>query len=141
MNIKSLSIMFSVLLALSFSQMSFAGVSIIVNPNSGLDEASKTEVINLFLNKSKSLQGKRLTPLDQSKGQMARKDFYENVVRKNESQLKAYWSRLIFTGKGLPPAEIGNGKNVLDRVASDPNAIGYVSSDKVSDSVKVIATF
>ena len=141
MKINKIIIILSTLAVLGFSQLSFAGISVIVNANSSLDAANKTEVVNLFLNKSKSLQGQRLTPVDQSKGQAARQQFYESVVRKNESQLKAYWSRLIFTGKGLPPAEIGNSKSVINRVANDPKAIGYISSDKVDSSVKVLATF
>ena len=138
---KKFNLIFVTVLSVFFFQSAMAGVAIVVNTNSKLESANQTEVINLFLNKSQTLQGERLVPVDQSKGQAARTEFYENVVNKNESQLKAYWSRLIFTGKGLPPAEIGNDKNVIDKVASDPNAIGYISSDKVNSSVKVLATF
>jgi ABC-type phosphate transport system substrate-binding protein len=141
MKIKNISLLLASIFSLMLAQSVLAGVSVVVNPNNSLDSANQTEVVNLFLNKSKTLQGERLTPVDQSKGQTARTEFYDVVVRKNESQLKAYWSRLIFTGKGLPPVEVGNDKSVLNRVAGDPNAIGYVSSDKVTSAVKVIATF
>lgn len=141
MKIKNISLLLFSLLSLMLFQNSYAGVAVIVNPESSLVSVNQTEVVNLFLNKSNALQGERLVPVDQAKGQATRTLFYETVVNKNESQLKAYWSRLIFTGKGLPPVEIGNDKMVLDRIASDPNAIGYVSSDKVNGSVKVLATF
>jgi len=141
MKIKNISLMLVSIVSLMLFQNVFAGVAVIVNSKSSLASANQTEVVNLFLNKSKTLQGERLVPVDQSKGESTRTQFYETIVNKNESQLKAYWSRLIFTGKGLPPVEIGNDKMVLDRVANDPNAIGYVSSDKVNSSVKVLATF
>lgn len=141
MNIKNISLVLVSIIGLMAYQSVFAGVAVIVNAKSSLSSANQTEVVNLFLNKSTSVQGERLVPVDQAKGQSARTVFYETVVNKNESQLKAYWSRLIFTGKGLPPVEVGNDKMVLERVASDPNAIGYVSSDKVTSSVKVLATF
>jgi len=141
MKIKNISLMLASVLSLMTYQTVFAGVAVIVNAKSSVSSANQTEIVNLFLNKSTALQGQRLVPVDQAKGQSARTQFYETVVNKNESQLKAYWSRLIFTGKGLPPVEIGNDKSVLDRVANDPNAIGYISSDKVNSSVKVLATF
>lgn len=141
MNIKNISLVLVSIFGLMAFQSVFAGVAVIVNAKSSLSSANQTEVVNLFLNKSTSVQGERLVPVDQAKGQSARTVFYETVVNKNESQLKAYWSRLIFTGKGLPPVEVGNDKMVLERVANDPNAIGYISSDKVTSSVKVLATF
>ena len=134
-------LIFPSILMLAISSFAHAGVAIIVNPDSALTAASKTEVVNIFLGKSKSVQGTRLTPYDLEKGQIARDHFYKKVVRKNESQLKAYWSRLIFTGKGLPPTAYASEQDVLDTVADDAGAIGYVSSDKVNGSVKVLVTF
>lgn len=139
--IKTKVLFLSTLLVGFFSPLASAEVAIIVHPDSGLTEASKTEVVNIFLSKSKSLRGKKLTPYDLSKGQATRDMFYQNVVRKNESQLKAYWSRLIFTGKGLPPTAYESEQDIIDTVADDASAIGYVSSENVNGSVKVLATF
>lgn len=141
MKMKSISLMLLGLFSVLFFQNALAGVAVIVNSKSSLESVNQTEVVNLYLNKSKSLQGERLVPVDQAKGLATRAEFYQNVVNKSESQLRAYWSRLIFTGKGLPPVEIGNDAMVLDKIANDENAIGYVASDKVTSAVKVLATF
>ncbi|MGB1303739.1 MAG: phosphate ABC transporter substrate-binding protein, partial [Pseudoalteromonas marina] len=47
----------------------------------------------------------------------------------------------VFTGKGTPPEKLGSDQAVIDFVAANADAIGYVDSAKVSDNVKVVATF
>jgi len=63
------------------------------------------------------------------------------VLKKSASQLKAYWSKLLFTGKGTPPKEIGSDAEMVSLVASNPNMIGFVDAAAVNDSVKVVTRF
>ena len=111
-----------------------AEVSVIVNP--GATKApSQSEVSNIFLGKDKSMKGvdlKDWTPTKES--------FYSAVTNKNESQLKSYWSGLIFTGKGQPMASVADDAAVVAKVAAEADAIGYVDSAAVNDSVKVLFT-
>lgn len=111
-----------------------AEVSVIVNP--GATKApSQSEVANIFLGKDKSMKGVDLkvwTPTKES--------FYSAVTNKNESQLKSYWSGLIFTGKGQPMASVADDAAVVAKVAAEADAIGYVDSAAVNDSVKVLFT-
>jgi len=62
------------------------------------------------------------------------------VTGKSDSQLQAYWSRLVFTGKGKPPKTIGSSALIKSQVASRANAIAYIDSSEVDDSVKVVFT-
>jgi ABC-type phosphate transport system substrate-binding protein len=62
------------------------------------------------------------------------------VTRKNEAQLKSYWSGLVFTGKGQPLSSVGDDADVVAKVAGDASAIGYVDSAAVNESVKVLFT-
>lgn len=111
-----------------------AEVSVIVNP--GATKApSQSEVANIFLGKDKSMKGvdlKDWTPTKES--------FYSAVTNKNESQLKSYWSGLIFTGKGQPMASVADDAAVVAKVAAEADAIGYIDSAAVNDSVKVLFT-
>ncbi|MBA1185823.1 phosphate ABC transporter substrate-binding protein [Stutzerimonas nitrititolerans] len=111
-----------------------AEVSVIVNP--GATKApSQSEVANIFLGKDKSMKGvdlKDWTPTKES--------FYSAVTNKSESQLKSYWSGLIFTGKGQPMASVADDAAVVAKVAAEADAIGYVDSAAVNDSVKVLFT-
>ncbi len=78
---------------------------------------------------------------NQNEGSAAREAFNDKVLGKSSSQLKAYWSRLIFTGKGTPPKESGSDADVVSLVAKNPNLVGYVDAAAVDGSVKVVYTF
>jgi len=77
-------------------------------------------------------------PIDQDEGSVARDEFYQVVVGKNPGQLKAYWSKVIFTGRGKPPAVVADGAAARKRVASDSHAIAYVERTLVDETVKVV---
>ena len=123
------------------SSIAEAGVSVVVNPSLTESGVSAEQIANIFLGKSNKLpSGAKVVPIDQEEGEGPRDLFYQKVVHKDASQLNAYWSRLIFTGKGQPPKAVLDDDEVLEFVASQPDAIGYMSSEAVDDSVKVIFT-
>ena len=126
--------------ASSFTLPCFSDVAVIVN-KAVTDSLSEADISNIFLGKTKSLPGgAQAVPVDQTAGSAARTTFYTKLTGKDESQLKAYWSRLIFTGKGQPPKEVGGDADVVGLVGGNPNMIGYVDAAAVNDSVKVVAT-
>lgn len=80
------------------------------------------------------------TPIDQAEGSSIRNDFYQKLTDKDAAQVKAIWSKLVFTGKATPPKEYKSNAEVRKAVADDPKAIGYIDKSAVDDSVKVILT-
>ena len=80
------------------------------------------------------------TPVDQAEGSPIRADFYRKVADKDAGQVKALWSKLVFTGKATPPKEYAGNAEVKKAVAADPKAIGYIDKSAVDDTVKVILT-
>ena len=80
------------------------------------------------------------TPVDQAEGSAVRADFYRKVADKDPAQVKALWSKLVFTGKATPPKEYAGNDAVKKAVAADPKAIGYIDKSAVDDTVKVILT-
>ncbi len=74
-------------------------------------------------------------------GSDVHKEFAKKVLGKSSSQLKAYWAKLVFTGKGTPPKQINSDAEMIKLVAANPNLIGFVNAASVDDSVKVAATF
>ena len=55
--------------------------------------------------------------------------------------MQAYWSKLVFTGKGTPPDELASSADAVAAVAKHENAIAYVDSAAVDGSVKVVTTY
>ncbi|WP_166421821.1 phosphate ABC transporter substrate-binding protein [Pseudoalteromonas sp. Z1A8] len=118
----------------------FAEVAVIINP-SNVSSVDADTIKKIYLGKSKSFSnGDKVNPVNQD-GTSVTDEFNDKVVGKSSSQLNAYWSKLIFTGKGTPPEKLASDQAVIDFVSANNNAIGYIDSSKVSDKVKVIATF
>jgi hypothetical protein len=111
-----------------------AEVAVIVNPGVS-SSPNQAQVANIFLGKDKSLTG-----IDQNGWNPVKNKFYTSVTNKNESQLKSYWSSLIFTGKGQPLASVDDDAAVVARVAADASVIGYVDASAVTDGVRVLFT-
>ena len=132
---KKLALSLSAGLLLSFSWPALAqSVAVIVNPKHG-GGLSAEQVSNIFLGKSSDLAG-----VDLPDGNAVRDAFYQKVTGKDAAQVKAYWAKLVFTGKAQPLKEMASDADVKKFVAANPNAIGYIDKGAVDGSVKVILT-
>lgn len=124
-----------------FSQASTAEYVVIVNQNNDL-EISQQDIANIFLAKQKTFpNGHSTTPINQLEMHQVRAAFEEKILGKDSRQMKAYWARLIFTGKAVPIKVEENDLEVLDAVRNDSSAIGYIESSKVTDEVRVVLSF
>lgn len=116
-----------------------AGVVVIGNQDISVRSLSAGEIRDLYLAKTMSLpDGTRVRVVDQEDGSAARRTFYREVIRKDETQLKAYWAKLIFTGKANPPDVMADDREVKAWVERTRGGIGYVDDSVVDSSVKVL---
>ena len=121
--------------------VALADVAVIVNPNNS-DALDKNSISRIFLNKAKAFpSGTKAEPVALGEGQSATDEFNSKVLNKTAAQLTAFWSKLVFTGKGQPPKALASDAEVISAVAANPGAIGYVDAAAVNDSVRVVATF
>ncbi|MBC9251193.1 phosphate ABC transporter substrate-binding protein [Pseudomonas alcaligenes] len=109
-------------------------VAVIMAANASVSP-SQSEVANIFLGKDNSLKS-----IDQKGWNPTKEKFYRTLTNKSESQLKSYWSGLVFTGKGQPPQSVDDDASVVAMVGSEANRIGYVDKAAVNDKVKVLFT-
>ncbi len=141
MNIKSkLAKVISATGLLLAATLASAEVVVIVSSESSISNASAKELQQLFLGKRDYVGGVEATPIDQEEGNDVRDEFYTKVIDKSPSHLNAYWSRLIFTGKGAPPKQYFDDSEVIEVIMGDKNAVGYIDSASVTEGVKVIYT-
>ena len=108
---------------------------VIVNKANPATRMFGEQASQFFLGKSTMF-----TPVDQPESSAIRADFYHKVAEKDTAQVKAIWSKLVFTGKAVQPKEYASNAEVKKAVAADPKAIGYIDKSAVDDSVKVILT-
>jgi hypothetical protein len=113
--------------------VAYADSEIVVIGNPAASALTKDQVADLFLGKS---QGMKL--VDQPAAAPIKAEFYQKVSGHDLSQVKATWSRLIFTGKALPPKELPDAAAIKKAVAADPKTVGYIQKSEVDSSVKVL---
>ena len=129
------------LAALLLAGAAQAQVAVVVNPKSTAASMTAEQVSNIFLGKSNALpSGAAAAPVDQPESAAIRETFYTKVTGKNGAQVKAAWSRLVFSGKATPPKEVASSAEVKKFVAGNPDAIGYIEKSAVDGSVKVVLT-
>ena len=111
-----------------------AEIVVIVNPKNPATRMFSEQAGQFFLGKSTLF-----TPVEHTDGPL-RNEFYKKVLDKDSTQVKAIWSKLVFTGKASAPKEYASSAEVKKAVAADPSAIGYIEKSQVDDTVKVILT-
>jgi ABC-type phosphate transport system substrate-binding protein len=133
----------AVALALSLPMLSgLAGADLLVigNAQIGVSSLSEQMIGDLYLGKAVQLaSGKRIQVVDLPNGHPAREEFYRRVLGRDPAQIRAYWAKRIFTGKGTPPEIRPDERAVIKWVSEAPGRIGYVRSEALYDSdVKVL---
>jgi ABC-type phosphate transport system substrate-binding protein len=108
-------------------------IAVIVSPQNPATKMHTEQAAQFFLGKSSMF-----TPVDLPENSAVRAEFYKKVTDKDASQVKAIWSKLVFTGKATMPKEYRTAAEVKKAVASDPNAIGYIEKSAVDGTVKAI---
>jgi ABC-type phosphate transport system substrate-binding protein len=116
-----------------------ADVVAVVSSKSSVTVLSKNQVVDIFLGKaSRFPDGEQAVPIDQVEGSAARDEFYAKFTGKSAAQIKAHWSKIIFTGRGQPPKEVSDSIEVKKQVVQNPKAIGYIERSLVDGSVRVL---
>jgi len=113
---------------------------IVVAADSPVTELSKKQVSKIFLGKSRRFpDGSRAVPLNQSEGNAERDTFYQRVSGKSPAQVKAHWSKLIFTGRGQPPKEAADSAAVKYLLTNNGVNIAYLDSSEMDNTIKIVA--
>lgn len=115
-----------------------ADLVVVVNPQNKTEQLTKTQIINIFLGNNREYPGGLpAKPIDLPASSTEKALFYRGLVNKDLDQMAAYWSRLVFAGN--TSAAVANGQEVMQIVASNRNAIGYLERKSVDTSrVKIV---
>jgi ABC-type phosphate transport system substrate-binding protein len=112
---------------------------VIVSSKSPVTSLRPEQVADIFLGQIANFPGGlEAVALDQRVGSPERDEFYNKVAAKTRPLVKAYWTKMIFTGRGQPPKEIGGSAAVRKMVADNPSLIGYIDKSALDASVKTV---
>lgn len=76
--------------------------------------------------------------LDLPEEHATRAAFSQQWLVRSVANVRTLWAQNVFTGKGLPPRTTSMETEMKRLVATNRNAIGYMSGSLVDDSVRVI---
>jgi ABC-type phosphate transport system substrate-binding protein len=111
----------------------------VVSADNAVSGLSMTDIADIFLGKrARYPDGRAAIPLDQTEGSAEREAFYSRYANKSPVEMKMHWSKLIFTGRGQPPRQVGDASAVKAALAMQPNAISYLERSLVDDTLTIL---
>ncbi|MBL8403662.1 MAG: hypothetical protein JNL16_03865 [Dechloromonas sp.] len=133
-----------ILLCLTTWLLMLAGVAhaqlvVVVNARSGVAAMSRNEVINVFFGRTRQFfNGVEAQPVDMADSHPDRARFYSALVGKELSEVNAYWSRQLFSGRQQPPVKAASPEDVMKLVLLQPGGIGFIELTKADARVRVV---
>ena len=114
-------------------------IQIVTSVNNGSAQTmSREEAAQLFLGYRNRLADGTLVMLVDLPVGPIRNRFYKQLTNKNPVQVRATWSRLVFSGRVRPPVEASNPNEALEWVANTPNTIGYLPANIQDERIKTL---
>ena len=111
----------------------------IVHSSNTVQELSRADVSRLFLRRTTRWEdGQKVLPVNLVEASPLRVEFSREINHKSVAAEKAFYQRLIFTGRGVPPVEFHTEDDVVTFVARKPGAICYISRSKLTEEVREI---
>jgi hypothetical protein len=115
---------------------------VVVSASSATQQLSHDQVINIFLGRYRSLpSGGAAVPIDQPDSAALKAEFYRKLVNKEPNEINAYWSRLIFSGKTVPPLQTTSSSDVVALLINNPGAIAYMERGLVDKRFRIVMEF
>ena len=122
----------------SLGPSSVQAVQLVTSANGSVQTVSREEAMQLYLGyRNRLSDGTPVTLIDLPAGP-TRNQFYQQLIDKNPVQVRANWSRLVFSGRGRPPLEADSQNEAHEWLASTPNAIGYLPGDIHDSRLKIL---
>ncbi|HEY5799431.1 MAG TPA: phosphate ABC transporter substrate-binding protein [Burkholderiaceae bacterium] len=112
---------------------------VIVSAKNPVSALRADQVADIFLAQTGRFpQGGEAVAIDLQYGSPLRDEFYRKVAARTPALMKAYWTKMVFTGRGQPPKELPNSASVRRLVADNPLLIGYIERSALDASVKPV---
>jgi len=116
-----------------------AELVVIVSANTPVTALRSDQVAGIFLGETSGFpEGGEAVAVDQGMGSPLRDEFYRKVANRSPALMKAYWTKMIFTGRGQPPREAPGSAIVRRMVADNPGMIGYIERTALDPSVRPV---
>jgi hypothetical protein len=113
-------------------------VIVIANPSVKAAEISESDLRDLFTGASSALPGGGNAVPVLLKAGAIHEEFLRNYIGKNDTAFRAGWRSLVFSGQASMPKSLDSDAAVVDFVAHNSGAIGYIGKATSHEGVKVL---
>jgi ABC-type phosphate transport system substrate-binding protein len=114
-------------------------ISVVVSANNPIEQMSKKDIIDIYMGRFNTFpNGLDAEPIDLPDGSAAKQAFYQRLVGKDERKIKAYLSRLLFSGRAQPPLSVSSAEEVEALVTQTQSSIAYVLTADVTQEMKIV---
>lgn len=107
-------------------------VLLVTARTSTIETLSRNEAEQLYLGRRATLATRISMLVDLPPGK-TRDAFYRKLTGKNPTQIRAHWSRMVFTGRALPPREVADASEAYRLLLENRNAIAYLPEHYAND--------
>jgi ABC-type phosphate transport system substrate-binding protein len=116
-----------------------AQVIVIANPGVKASDVSKNDLKDVFTGAATALPGGgNVVPILLKAGS-AHEEFLQAYIGKNDTAYRAGWRSLVFSGQASMPKSLDTDAAVVEFVAHNAGAIGYIGKATPHEGVKVLA--
>jgi hypothetical protein len=116
-------------------------LAVVTSAHGAIEQLDRGLAEQLFLGRRTTLADGRSVQLIDLPAGTDRDRFYISLTRKNPSQIRAYWSRLVFTGRAQPPREAGSTAEAIKWVSENTSAVTYIpTSETPNPSLRILFT-
>ena len=128
----------TLLFLFSWPEASFSQVAVIAHKSVPVDTIKKSELLDFYTGDIKKWNDEQpVVILDLKPRGDTKKAFYK-FLGKSPSRMKSIWLKMMLSGEGDPPLSMRSEDELLQKVASTPGAIGFVSQSRVNGDVKTL---
>ena len=119
--------------------VSSAQVAIIAHKGVSVDQLSRTQLIDFYTGDDKHWDDGKPIVLFMLRSRTESRKSFLKLMGRSSSRMKSIWMKRMLSGEGDPPETLLSESAVLQKVATTPGAIGYVSPDSASSAVKLLS--
>ncbi len=132
-------LIYTVICLLFFATLSSAQVAVIANNSISESSISKDALAKIYaLDMTKWSNGESVIAFGYKTEDVTVKAFY-GYLGKSKKAYRKIWMKKMLSGDGQAPDALGSEDEILQKVASTPGAIGFVSAAKASGGgVKIL---
>jgi len=128
-----------VLGALALAASAKADLYVVVNAANPVKALSQKEVVDIFMGRTRAFVGGEFAQaLDLPRDSATRAAFYVALTGMSAAQVNSYWSRLMFSGRTMPPQQLSGEPAMQEQVRRTPGAIGYLSAEPADKNLHVV---